>query len=142
MLVCFMFFFCKQKTAYELRISDWSSDVCSSDLVAFDQGALDRAEKGACGGDRRAVGAARAVSDDARQSADVDAERDRAAQARIGKQRVLDLEQHAIEIERRRRGQMDARHARDIRSEEHTTELQSLMRLSYAVFCLKKKKKI
>src|SRR3546814_5844840 len=29
--VCFMFFF-KQKTAYELRISDWSSDVCSSDL--------------------------------------------------------------------------------------------------------------
>src|SRR3546814_9404942 len=30
--VC-VIFFCKQKTAYELRISDWSSDVCSSDLV-------------------------------------------------------------------------------------------------------------
>src|SRR3546814_19346652 len=30
--VCFIFFF-KQKTAYEMRISDWSSDVCSSDLV-------------------------------------------------------------------------------------------------------------
>src|SRR3546814_9529200 len=29
-----MFFFCKQKTAYEMRISDWSSDVCSSDLNA------------------------------------------------------------------------------------------------------------
>src|SRR3546814_7967502 len=29
---CFFFFF-KQKTAYEMRISDWSSDVCSSDLV-------------------------------------------------------------------------------------------------------------
>src|SRR3546814_7263598 len=28
-----MFFFFKQKTAYELRISDWSSDVCSSDLI-------------------------------------------------------------------------------------------------------------
>src|SRR3546814_5694142 len=28
----FCFFFCKQKTAYEMRISDWSSDVCSSDL--------------------------------------------------------------------------------------------------------------
>src|SRR3546814_12493978 len=27
-----LFFFCKQQTAYELRISDWSSDVCSSDL--------------------------------------------------------------------------------------------------------------
>src|SRR3546814_9247461 len=29
---CFFFFFFKQKTAYEMRISDWSSDVCSSDL--------------------------------------------------------------------------------------------------------------
>src|SRR3546814_18804604 len=29
--ICFFFFF-KQKTAYEMRISDWSSDVCSSDL--------------------------------------------------------------------------------------------------------------
>src|SRR3546814_5821784 len=29
------FFFFKQKTAYEMRISDWSSDVCSSDLLAF-----------------------------------------------------------------------------------------------------------
>src|SRR3546814_8585796 len=28
----FWFFFCKQKTAYDMRISDWSSDVCSSDL--------------------------------------------------------------------------------------------------------------
>src|SRR3546814_1830569 len=30
--VCGVFFFFKQKTAYEMRISDWSSDVCSSDL--------------------------------------------------------------------------------------------------------------
>src|SRR3546814_1917873 len=30
---CFDFFFFKQKTAYEMRISDWSSDVCSSDLA-------------------------------------------------------------------------------------------------------------
>src|SRR3546814_4188122 len=30
----FLFFFFKQKTAYEMRISDWSSDVCSSDLCA------------------------------------------------------------------------------------------------------------
>src|SRR3546814_10613321 len=37
-VVCFclcVFFFFKQKTAYEMRISDWSSDVCSSDLVAL-----------------------------------------------------------------------------------------------------------
>src|SRR3546814_9989598 len=32
MLLCSFFFFFKQKTAYEMRISDWSSDVCSSDL--------------------------------------------------------------------------------------------------------------
>src|SRR3546814_4226040 len=41
--VYFVFFFFKQKTAYEMRISDWSSDVCSSDLPQNDrrQGALD-----------------------------------------------------------------------------------------------------
>src|SRR3546814_5155396 len=33
-LRCRMFFFFKQKTAYEMRISDWSSDVCSSDLTS------------------------------------------------------------------------------------------------------------
>src|SRR3546814_8335432 len=33
---CNVFFFFKQKTAYELRISDWSSDVCSSDLISND----------------------------------------------------------------------------------------------------------
>src|SRR3546814_10265073 len=32
--MCLFLFFFKQKTAYEMRISDWSSDVCSSDLVA------------------------------------------------------------------------------------------------------------
>src|SRR3546814_2147524 len=37
---CVYFFFFKQKTAYEMRISDWSSDVCSSDL----------ADRGRCGG--------------------------------------------------------------------------------------------
>src|SRR3546814_1347283 len=34
------FFFFKQKTAYEMRISDWSSDVCSSDLVASESGSV------------------------------------------------------------------------------------------------------
>src|SRR3546814_5276891 len=39
LLIClFLFFFFKQKTAYEMRISDWSSDVCSSDL--FDRPVL------------------------------------------------------------------------------------------------------
>src|SRR3546814_2072292 len=33
MYICYFFFFFKQKTSYEVRISDWSSDVCSSDLL-------------------------------------------------------------------------------------------------------------
>src|SRR3546814_1511582 len=37
---CAVFLFCKQKTAYDMRISDWSSDVCSSDLMS------DRLERG------------------------------------------------------------------------------------------------
>src|SRR3546814_9818452 len=38
-MLCFLYFcvfFFKQKTAYEMRISDWSSDVCSSDLIVLD----------------------------------------------------------------------------------------------------------
>src|SRR3546814_4752160 len=38
-----LFFFFKQKTAYEMRISDWSSDVCSSDLANWDRS--DRSQK-------------------------------------------------------------------------------------------------
>src|SRR3546814_3860825 len=38
--LCFMFFCFKQKTAYEMRISDWSADVCSSDLGALAIGHL------------------------------------------------------------------------------------------------------
>src|SRR3546814_13161554 len=46
----FLFFFFKQKTAYEMRISDWSSDVCSSDLplVLIDTRPANRGLAGAC----------------------------------------------------------------------------------------------
>src|SRR3546814_9998554 len=44
MCLCLFFFF-KQKTAYELRISDWSSDVCSSDLHAGEDGDVVRVRK-------------------------------------------------------------------------------------------------
>src|SRR3546814_2823787 len=40
-----LFFFFKQKTAYEMRISDWSSDVCSSDLAERDVDALVEIER-------------------------------------------------------------------------------------------------
>src|SRR3546814_3145759 len=45
-MILFLYFFFKQKTAYDMRISDWSSDVCSSDLVevAFDREAERKAD--------------------------------------------------------------------------------------------------
>src|SRR3546814_1422373 len=44
---CFCIFFFKQKTAYEMRISDWSSDVCSSDLILTYAPALAELRRGA-----------------------------------------------------------------------------------------------
>src|SRR3546814_2809323 len=109
-----MFFFFKQKTAYEIRISDWSSDVCSSDL-AFDKGSS-RAHRQAAFGSEAPLLAAHL--------------------ARGHSCRVEELFSA-----RRRRHQTRDRAGREGRSEEHTSELQSLMRISYAVFCLKKKNK-
>src|SRR3546814_8147688 len=54
-MVYVFFFFFKQKTAYEMRISDWSSDVCSSDLDL--RGPVVPGAAGADGGRRRAGGA-------------------------------------------------------------------------------------
>src|SRR3546814_5484775 len=42
---CVLFFFFKQKTAYDMRISDWSSDVCSSDLQEGDEDRQQGAER-------------------------------------------------------------------------------------------------
>src|SRR3546814_7775536 len=69
---------------------------------------------------------------------------DRVGGARIGRQRRLRIGGGDViarfgrqrRAEQRRR--MDVRRRRGARSEEHTSQLQSLMRLSYAVFCLKK----
>src|SRR3546814_4807955 len=54
----YSFFFFKQKTAYEMRISDWSSDVCSSDLIIVGMGALARADGAAV------LATARAIADE------------------------------------------------------------------------------
>src|SRR3546814_3498248 len=43
-MLCLFFF--KQKTAYEMRISDWSSDVCSSDLEVIDQRLVGEGDRG------------------------------------------------------------------------------------------------
>src|SRR3546814_3664422 len=53
LIIEYLFFFFKQKTAYEMRISDWSSDVCSSDLTDRTDGA-DRAKTHAHSADRHA----------------------------------------------------------------------------------------
>src|SRR3546814_20345544 len=60
-----------------------------------------------------------------------------------GRQHRLALARHVVVEQLQRRHPVGLRlHAPSVRSEEHTSELQSLMRISYAVFCLKKKNKI
>src|SRR3546814_7941145 len=108
-----------------MRISDLSSDVCSSDLKA------PQAEAGHRRGAKRdeQEQAARAGKRHRRRRADR-AER-RAARIEEDK---LPARGHPL------RRQQPVVHMRDAeRSEEHTSELQSLMRISYAVFRLKKK---
>src|SRR3546814_3602917 len=120
-----------------MRISDWSSDVCSSDLHARRR--LDRVVEGAVVLDETVQDAIgfqqRAVDHDARTEVD-DVERGALQPGRVV---GVDHEaRHGIVIGARRFTGTDE----DIvlvRSEEHTSELQSLMRISYAVFCLKKK---
>src|SRR3546814_2806320 len=128
-----------------MRISDWSSDVCSSDLVALtvenaqsaftsryeageaisfpvahhdgnyfaDAATLDRLE----GEGRVALRYAESVNGSARNIAGIFNETGNVLGMMPHPERVIEA-----------------------RSEEHTSELQSLMRISYAVFCFKKKK--
>src|SRR3546814_4900021 len=142
-IVYLFFFFLKQKTAYEVRISDWSSDVCSSDLVLHFQIVVDAvarafaaearqfhaAERCEFGRDQTGVDADDAGLDLFRDAPDA-AEIARIEIRRQTERRVVGHRDHLIfGLEAEHRG-----------SEEHTSELQSLMRISYAVFCLKKKK--
>src|SRR3546814_2567330 len=112
-----------------MRISDWSSDVCSSDLS-----------------DHHAIDAAFLASQEARRLHKLAAEQAEtyASPARL----VKATGAAAVEVETAEEdaeGEAPAASSakanpvtRPSRSEEHTSELQSLMRISYAVFCLKK----
>src|SRR3546814_4568310 len=99
-----------------MRISDWSSDVCSSDLTGAEPRELLQQRR---------------------------AERDQAIaevqqfDARITQKQIRAPFAGELGIRRVNLGQY-----LNPRSEEHTSELQSLMRISYAVFCLKKKNNI
>src|SRR3546814_3168359 len=131
------FFFFKQKTAYEMRISDWSSDVCSSDLRRTRWTASRRQGPGQPHASRRI----------ARRRAAPDAVGRRQAAARPG-QAGFDPPEAAPgrkgqgrdrrAAQRDRAGHRSGREEHEARSEEHTSEIQSLMRISYAGFCLKK----
>src|SRR3546814_1759619 len=179
-LFFYVFFFLKQKTAYELRISDWISYVCSSDLRVH---VADMVDVGGVGQvlAREQAGAADAEGAAAEEVAlalgqvlDLDAGAVDVAADGDGDLAALHRELEAVEVMvggdvahgERRRGpgqpHVDGFHAEKLavvgnggrgpgrggageggrgsgggRSEEHTSELQALIRLSYAVFCLK-----
>src|SRR3546814_9074627 len=111
-----------------MRISDWSSDVCSSDLIPDTQNYIDFSHQREAG---FPIDAKEIFFDQMEYIA-------RNARSAGGDivfaTAVGDIWQHGSKP-------IDAKHAA-MRSEEHTSELQSLMRISYAVFCLKKKNKI
>src|SRR3546814_6548452 len=130
----FVLFF-KQKTAYEMRISDWSSDVCSSDLRRIEM--VGRVDRSLSDKEQRTEGGERRYGD--RGCTDVErhlrSPHDRCHPS---------IDVHIKEGAPPRSGsprRESGRCATAQRSEEHTSELQSLMRISYAVFCLKKKNK-
>src|SRR3546814_6170274 len=106
-----------------MRISDWSSDVCSSDLPRLPS-ALDLVDQGLCWIWAGHVPVHRL------------AERHR-WNPLLGRETQV---RHPVLRDRDRRAPVRRRSASALRSEEHTSELQSLMRLSYAVFCLNKNK--
>src|SRR3546814_5428312 len=136
-----------------MRISDWSSDVCSSDLnFAIADHELDRASFNS--ETRTGLSQDRDVAAASLAEAEVRAGND-AADAKLVAEPLLDkrvrrecgdrsvkrdchrvvgaeLPEKPVRLDKARK---------EKRSEEHTSELQSLMRISYAVFCLKKKKK-
>src|SRR3546814_7285916 len=135
-----------------MRISDWSSDVCSSDLARTDRERrrdvhrrraddLDRLSELArperCHARQPETADDRRIGGAARDGRDLPEALWRASPADLG---------HDGNLPARRRRHTDAgaRRARrrtGVRSEEHTSELPSLMRISYAVFFLTKKNK-
>src|SRR3546814_1000852 len=126
MLYLMFFFFFKQKTAYEMRISDWSSDVCSSDLAnpayasRYNVYMWEIEHVGdTVDGVVVMATAGRIVSGSGPNA----------------------LRSYGAPVCSAGQGFGTGQVPDPTRSEEHTSELQSLMRISYAVFCLKKKKK-
>src|SRR3546814_2912178 len=87
MSLCFFFFF-KQKTAYEMRISDWSSDVCSSDLAATGAGIGPRRCRLAAG-DHRQHEVVLLDQQVEQAGEDMDGDHRRSEERRVGKECVI-----------------------------------------------------
>src|SRR3546814_5404652 len=151
-----VFFFFKQKTAYEMRISDWSSDVCSSDLQQKND-QIRHLLRGAraAPGDGRLLGSqfvrmvdgalVHSGQDHARRNAvygnALGSQFKRESGGELGEPPLCRI---IIDAAGPRCAFVDggnvddasvgSRPVKTARSEEHTSELQSLMRISYAVF--------
>src|SRR3546814_7948042 len=149
-----MVFFFKQKTAYEMRISDWSSDVCSSDLS--DDGPF------ASGTEEEFNVAMTCLRSNDHAMEDVVVQFKSIEPGQLSDpgpqlRKVLEFKQKLEASRELLFGTFEAEadfaeslrmkladwvwnhenpSCDDARSEEHTSELQSLMRISYAVFCL------
>src|SRR3546814_6829538 len=140
--ICMLFdllFFFKQKTAYEMRISDWSSDVCSSDL----QARRDHRARHHLEWRDRVLQRMRVVN----VAVDLLVQEVELAALVVLVALRVKLETAGVRLRHvhgsgRRSTLPRRRLRRRLRSEEHTSELQSLMRISYAVFCLKNKNHI
>src|SRR3546814_1720633 len=121
-----------------MRISDWSSDVCSSDLD-------DRAGPRTAGCHGRACGEPSPTGGPSpprrRRAVRRNGACDKDAFGFSFPATVRVAAMHTCNASLSRRARLVYSPAMHLRSEEHTSELQSLMRISYAVFCLKKKKK-
>src|SRR3546814_9128766 len=115
-----------------MRISDWSSDVCSSDLIR---------PVGAEQGWQRPGNPHRFAASLYRPLRQLTRQRGQGL-AFCGETRFANMKRHhGIAVAGDHVGAAGNVGRMHGRSEEHTSELQSLMRISYAVFCLKKKKK-
>src|SRR3546814_4403101 len=110
-----------------MRISDWSSDVCSSDLLSV----IKVTDKDGKSLTNSVLEAHRINSPYILEGAD------KTVFNKL-KNELADMDEGFVDLKKLAKVLLGL----DVnRSEEHTSELQSLMRISYAVFCLKKKKK-
>src|SRR3546814_5978990 len=134
--VCVVFCFFKQKTAYEMRISDWSSDVCSSDLLPWRRYKCSQSYKCSAKGDSMLS----SLPPREREIVDILYERGASTVSEVGAVLSDALPGSAIRAMLKRleakgfvartasaRGFLYAPSVEGKRSEEHTSELQSLM---------------